>query len=200
MDYEKLYSIWLKEHKNEELQDLPPNFYREVSRYISELKSGLNNEKLNNIELKNIEFELKNIEFIVQDLCSLRLEKIMKNILSKTKPSTFKLNPDERNYLKPLIDAFKSFYSFIFRILEGKAPEIKEVTSVLKIKTLGSAKIAVRILESLPAIVGTDMKVYGPFKKGDVAALPRENAETLIRKEKAKIIDVLNHLQREIVL
>ncbi|MHA1722187.1 MAG: DNA replication complex subunit Gins51 [Candidatus Baldrarchaeia archaeon] len=190
MDYEKLFSIWLKENEEEELQDLPPDFYREVSRYISELKAGLNYENLNSIELKVIELELENIQFIIKDLCSLRLEKILRNILKRKEQFESKLNPGEKKFFNPLMDALRNFYSFISRTLEGKALEIKETIRESKIKTLESERVAVRILENLPAIVGTDMKVYGPFKKGDIVVLPRKNSETLIRKKMAKIIDV----------
>ena len=189
MDYEKLYSIWLKENEEEDLQDLPPDFYREVSKYISELKAGLNYENLNSIELKVIELELKNVQFIIKDLCSLRLEKILRNISKRKEQFESKLNPDEREYFNPLMDALRNFYSFISRTLEGEALEIKETIRDIKIKTLESERVAVRILENLPAIVGTDMKVYGPFKKGDIVVLPRKNSETLIRKKMAKIID-----------
>lgn len=189
MDYEKLYSIWLRENEEEDLQDLPPGFYREVSKYISELKAGLNYENLNSIELKAIELELKNVQFIIKDLCSLRLEKILKNISERKEQFESKLNLDEREYVNPLMDALRNFYSFISRTLEGKAPEIKETIRDIKIKTLEGERVAVRILENLPAIVGTDMKVYGPFKKGDIVVLPRKNSENLIRKKMAKIID-----------
>lgn len=41
--------------------------------------------------------------------------------------------------------------------------------------------IEVRFLKASDAIRGTDSKTYGPYKKGDVAALPRENASMLMR-------------------
>jgi len=45
--------------------------------------------------------------------------------------------------------------------------------------------VEVRFLRDVPAIVGADMKVYGPFKKGDVAKLPKENAEAFVKAEAA---------------
>ncbi len=41
--------------------------------------------------------------------------------------------------------------------------------------------VEVRFLKDTPIIMGVDMKQYGPFKKGDVAALPKENASMLIK-------------------
>ena len=41
--------------------------------------------------------------------------------------------------------------------------------------------VEVRFLKDTPAIIGSDFKTYGPFKKGDVAALPKANASILIK-------------------
>jgi hypothetical protein len=45
--------------------------------------------------------------------------------------------------------------------------------------------VKVRFLKEIPAIVGADMKTYGPFKKGEIAELPKPNAEALIKQEVA---------------
>jgi DNA replication factor GINS len=38
----------------------------------------------------------------------------------------------------------------------------------------------VRFLSDFPAIIGVDLKTYGPFKAEDIATLPVENASALI--------------------
>jgi len=43
--------------------------------------------------------------------------------------------------------------------------------------------VKVRFLKEIPAIVGADMKTYGPFKEGDIAELPKENAEVLVKQK-----------------
>ena len=40
----------------------------------------------------------------------------------------------------------------------------------------------VRFLKDAPAIVGADMKTYGPFEKGEIAELPKPNAEALVKR------------------
>ena len=42
--------------------------------------------------------------------------------------------------------------------------------------------VEIRFLKDVPTIVGADMKTYGPFKEEDVASLPAENAEVLIKR------------------
>jgi hypothetical protein len=43
--------------------------------------------------------------------------------------------------------------------------------------------VKVRFLKDMPAIVGADMKIYGPFAKGDVVELPKVNAEVIVKQE-----------------
>lgn len=42
--------------------------------------------------------------------------------------------------------------------------------------------VEVRFLKDAPAIVGADMKTYGPFYKGRVYALPKENARIFLKQ------------------
>jgi len=48
----------------------------------------------------------------------------------------------------------------------------------------------VRFLQDIPEIVGTDLRIYGPYKKEDVGSLPTRNAQALIKQGAAKPIDI----------
>ena len=50
--------------------------------------------------------------------------------------------------------------------------------------------ILVRFVCEIPAIVGVDMKTYGPFRTEDVASLPAENAKALIQQSVALEIEM----------
>ncbi len=50
--------------------------------------------------------------------------------------------------------------------------------------------VVIRFLKPLPAIMGVDMKAYGPFDPEDVASIPRQNAVNLIRRGIAKLVDI----------
>jgi len=43
--------------------------------------------------------------------------------------------------------------------------------------------VKVRFLKDMPAIVGANMKVYGPFARGDIVELPKVNAEIIVKQE-----------------
>lgn len=40
----------------------------------------------------------------------------------------------------------------------------------------------VRFVQEIPAIIGSDMNTYGPYRAEDVATLPHENARILIKQ------------------
>ncbi|MBC7120446.1 MAG: hypothetical protein H5T33_02515 [Candidatus Methanosuratus sp.] len=48
--------------------------------------------------------------------------------------------------------------------------------------TDGTKKILARLLRDVPPFVGVDLKTYGPYKTEDVALLPAQNAEALIKR------------------
>jgi len=43
-------------------------------------------------------------------------------------------------------------------------------------------QLLVRFMRDMPSIIGVDLKTHGPFLKEDIAVLPFENAESLIRQ------------------
>ena len=45
-------------------------------------------------------------------------------------------------------------------------------------------------MKAIPAIVGVDMKTYGPFLAEDVGSVPVENAKGLIKRGLAEAVEV----------
>ena len=50
--------------------------------------------------------------------------------------------------------------------------------------------ILVRFLQPLPAIMGIDMKAYGPFEPEELATIPVQNAQNLIKRGIVKPVEV----------
>jgi len=42
----------------------------------------------------------------------------------------------------------------------------------------------------VPAIIGSNMKTYGPFKTEEIASLPAENAKIFVKQGLAEKVDV----------
>jgi DNA replication initiation complex subunit (GINS family) len=51
-------------------------------------------------------------------------------------------------------------------------------------------RMTLRFTKSIPAIIGLDMKTYGPFMVEDVASLPVENAKILVKQGLAVLVEV----------
>ncbi|QEE17983.1 hypothetical protein DSAG12_03821 [Promethearchaeum syntrophicum] len=61
--------------------------------------------------------------------------------------------------------------------------EIKTNQRVKKNKDI--EYILIRFTKNIPALVGKDLKIYGPFQKEDIVHLPTQNASILIEEEAA---------------
>ncbi len=51
-------------------------------------------------------------------------------------------------------------------------------------------RLTLRFTKNIPAIMGADMKSYGPFAADDVASLPALNAQILVKQGLAVLIEV----------
>jgi DNA replication initiation complex subunit (GINS family) len=93
-------------------------------------------------------------------------------------------------------DFAKSYHKFTEDLMQGQlAYEPIKVTIKVEANTAGSAppthkRSTVRFLKNIPAIMGADMKSYGPFVAEDVASLPPQNAQILVKQGLAVLIEV----------
>ncbi len=69
-------------------------------------------------------------------------------------------------------------------LIQGREPSV----SIPK----DSGFVLTRFVRDVPSIIGVDLKTHGPFHKEDVARLPRENAESLIRQGAATEVRALD--------
>ncbi len=59
-------------------------------------------------------------------------------------------------------------------------------------REISSNYMAIRLIQDAADFVAIDLRTYGPFKKEDIAFLPKEHAEIMITEGKAKRISVSN--------
>lgn len=180
--YNELYEAWRKEKENEEIQPLPRDFYAKLANYISRLKeeSRMLDEKA--LRGRLLQQEREKVMKLTGELIRTRYDKIMQMVsASRIVPST-SLTEEEINLYEKTAPLTESYLSILNNILQGRllGPEEKIKPKIM----------VVRILQEIPAIIGADMKTYGPFKPEDVASLPVENARILIKQGAAEQIEV----------
>ncbi len=85
---------------------------------------------------------------------------------------------------------------------DEKKEEVKEASKVEKMVGMGETpaeqqkqdeepmnlhKVKVKFTEEVPRFVGPSLEIYGPFKPGDIAELPKIIVDILIKKEAAEL-------------
>ena len=172
--YNELYEAWKKEKENHELQMLPKDFYTKLAEYSRKTRaeSRMLDEKTTRARL--LMHESKNVQKMVKELVLLRHDKTVKKALSGETTTTESLTQEEEKLVKEISPSFESFQTLLKDILGGRVPKLENREK--------PKKRVLRFTKEIPAIIGADMKTYGPFKPEDVASLPQENAKILVKQ------------------
>ena len=175
--YTTLYQLWETEKEQLELQPLNRTFFQDLSQYVKTIREELQalDEKTWKTEL--LHEEQKRIKTLLSDLTITRFQKMLDAVKAGRELTSNQLTTEEEYSYNALQLIWKHLQTVITDILRGRSPTIPKDLSMKKPK-----RLLIRFLQAIPAIVGPDMKTYGPFNEEDVAYLPTENAEVLIKR------------------
>ncbi|MHA1754487.1 MAG: DNA replication complex subunit Gins51 [Candidatus Odinarchaeia archaeon] len=153
--YEDIFKIWEEYYlkKNSAGGSESISKIKEYLQILEDKKTKVNDE----VTLEVLNEKISNIKFILK-----RLEKLCEganNIIDN--------GVEESHTLEDVNENIKAVNS---SIIETKTCESKP------------KYLIIRILQSIPTIVGADLNVYGPFNPEDIAAIPEKNARNLIEK------------------
>jgi len=126
--------------------------------------------------------EAKNVRRMVNELSTLRQQKIVKTMVSGETVATDRLSQEEEKLVKGIAPPLESFQEMSKELLSG---HLQQASSTQKPK-----QRILRFLKETPAVIGADMKTYGPFKPEDVASIPQENARILVKQGIAVEVEV----------
>lgn len=172
--YDVLYDAWLKEKENAELQRLPKDFYAKLAEYIGRIRQEGRMLDKKSAKARLISQELSNVKRLMEELIRLRLKKIVNHATSAKPLKKETLVLEEERILLELRPSLENFQSFLKDFLRGRISKVEEKIEAPK-------RMLLRFVHEVPAIVGADLKVYGPFLVEDVATLPIENAKVLVK-------------------
>lgn len=169
IDLNKLHHVVLRETESDTIQEINPDFYRNLSDFIGDLKK----QEFDGVESKIKEAIIDTATELTSLLINIRLDKI-----SKLDNIDFKNLLDEEKFI---LDAEEEQRERIEMILSatinGKSKFLESISQNHKTKT-----IVIRFLQEVDEIIGADLEKYGPFKTEDIATIPYENAQALIAK------------------
>jgi len=92
------------------------------------------------------------------------------------------LTKEEEKFHGKILPLAETYQAFLKDILRGRLSRIE--------KEKKPKRILLRFVQEIPAIVGSDMKTYGPFEPEDIATLPPENARILIKQGVAMEVEI----------
>jgi DNA replication factor GINS len=181
--YDEVYDTWKRERENIELQLLSKDFYTRLANYVKRIREESRMLDASTAKAKLIKHELRNAHRLIEELVKLRYEKMFQAAASgKTIANEVLTAEEEKSYAKILPFA-ESYQDFLKNILLGRLPRSEGEKETHK-------HVLVRFLKDVPAIIGADMKTYGPFRTEDVGTVPIENAKALVKQGIAAKIEL----------
>jgi DNA replication initiation complex subunit (GINS family) len=212
--YDQLFSAWKREIDDPTLGGLEPDFYVKVTEYLAHIKEDKGAIDKKSIKVSLLEHEALNVERMLKELLALRYRKIIKTITKMHRAPIELLTAEEAKMCQNFVGFENSYAEFAKNPMEGVQTAIA-VTVIppptfapaSQVTLTGSApatpsqapkteikpahkRLTLRFVKSIPAIMGADMKSYGPFNAEDVAALPALNAQILIKQGLAVMVEV----------
>jgi DNA replication factor GINS len=179
--YEELYKAWKLELENNELEKLPQEFFFRAAEYMKSLREESRMLDKRTLKTSLLEKEMQNAKRMVHDLIQTRYRKIVSKAAKGEEIPPDLLTPEEKTVYSRLSPLAGAVQGFAKEIVRGQTP---------KIRIEGEhRRVTMRFLKDVPAIIGADMKTYGPFKTEDVASLPVENTKILRKQGLAENVE-----------
>jgi DNA replication factor GINS len=192
--YNELYSAWQREIDDPTLGGLPLDFYAKISQYLKHIKEEDKVLDKKSVKTSLLEHESVNVERMLKELLGLRYRKIIKTATKTQKLPTELLTVEEARMCETFADFTKAYHKFTDNLMQGQL-NVEPIKVVVKTETNAAApqphkRSTIRFLKNIPAIMGADMKSYGPFIAEDVASLPPQNAQILVKQGLAVLVEV----------
>jgi len=186
MMYEELYNAWKREKENVDLQSLPKGFYGRIAEYLKKIREESRMLDNKTLKARLMKRELENVQRLAQELVWLRHRKILEASAKGKAPPKEVLTTEEEKIQDRITPLAEFYQKLLESILRGQLSTSK----FEDLKREKPQKMVIRFIKDIPAIIGADMKTYGPFKCEDVAALPIENAKILVKQGVAAEVEV----------
>ena len=182
--YEELFTVWRSEIENNKLGRLPSNFYERVADYVQKIKAESRMLDKKGLKASLLQREMEHVQRMTKELVWVRYKKLLTVLTESQKLPLDHLACEELFLCKSFVSFVEAYRSFAEKLLQGHISEfdIPKVSEIHK-------RVALRFLQSIPAIIGVDMKTYGPFLAEDIGSVPIENAKILVKQGLAERID-----------
>lgn len=169
--YDEIMQAWKRELQNRELQQLRQGFFKDSASYVKRLKDAQRNLDPKSFKAIVMDEETKRLEQLLTQIVDRRLEKLWTHA-NQDQPTN--VESSEKQAYQDLSGISRHYEKFKEELIQGREPSVP--------MNRNKSVMLVRFVKDVPSIIGVDLKTHGPFLKEDIAKLPFENAESLIRQ------------------
>jgi len=134
--------------------------------------------------------EAKNVALMLEELLWARYKKLLETISQNQKLPLESLTVEEAKMCESFAAFSSAYQKFTADLLQGQTSQTAAHPVAETEAEVGHKRVILRFTKNIPAIMGTDMKSYGPFLAEDVASLPVENAKVLVKQGLAVLVEV----------
>lgn len=177
--YNELYKAWKSEKDAKDTQPLPGDFYQRAETYLRGLGDEMEPVDEHSAKARLMVKEREMATRLLTELKETRLRKLLSLAQNSAAINQGNLTEEENALVKGLESSLQAFQKHGLQ-QESKSSEAHQTVELS----------VVRFLKDVPEIVGTDLRLYGPYKKEDVGSLPVQNASALAKQGLAKEIEV----------
>lgn len=202
--YNELFTAWRREIDDPTLGGLSSDFYAKIAEYLGRMKEESKALEKKTVRVNLLEHEARNVERMLEELLGLRYKKILKTITRLHKAPIELLTNEEAKICESFVSFTNAYQQFAKNLMQGEQTPTSVTIIQPSVTQTGETKraeikpqvhvthkrLTLRFTKSIPAIMGADMKSYGPFTTEDVASLPALNAQILIKQGLAVLVEV----------
>ena len=181
--YAELCVAWQQEIEGVELGRLPDDFYVKIADYVGNIKKETRMLDKKSVKAGLLMRELQNVQRMLRELVWARYKKLVKVVGEGQKMPSELLTVEEAAICAGYVSFAEAYQKFAQNLLRGHVVK----TNLAKVHK----RVVLRFVKPIPAVIGADMKAYGPFMVEDVASLPVENAKILVKQGLAVTVEVL---------
>jgi len=182
LSYDEVRRIHRLERNTTKLVEVDQSFYNDLNSFINEEKE----EYLNSLKDFSVDKarQFTNLKRMIEEIFLLREKKILSRALIANRTdevSDAHMASQEKELFKEVLSNLKKHNKVLDGLFAGENNKKKKKPS----KDLNI--LSVKIISDIPSFVGTDMKEYGPFSKGDEVKLPYKIAKLLSSRKLCKL-------------
>jgi DNA replication factor GINS len=189
--YNELYAAWQREISEASLGGLPSDFYARIKEYVKRINQEDALLEKKSVKVSLLEHEAQNVRRMLEELLKLRYQKIIDAVTELQKVPSELLTVEEAKTCERFLSFTDNYQRFSESLMQGQATlKFETATAPSSVPQAVNKRLTIRFSKSIPAIMGADLKSYGPFVAEDVASLPADNAKILVKQGLAVLVDV----------